>query len=146
MHHVLYRSCAVRPFFESQLLDLLEQSRTRNEQRNLMGLLCYSHDGHLVQVLEGEAPAVHEAFARILRDGRHQQATVLSDAAGPYVWRPAYGLRSGRTGRISLADWLPGGAPPVPRAIARAHRRPALGGLTDGLWRGVNREGMVAQD
>lgn len=69
-----------------------------------MGLLCHSHDGYVIQMLESKAPAMHEAFARILRDGHHQQVTVLSDAAGPYVWQPAYSLRSGRTGGISLAD------------------------------------------
>ena len=101
---MLYRSCAVHPFFKSQLLDLPKQSRTRNEQHNLMGLLCHSHDGHLMKMLESKTPAMHEAFARILRNGCHQQVTVPSDVAGLYVWQTACGLRLGRTGGISLAD------------------------------------------
>ncbi|WP_161599620.1 BLUF domain-containing protein [Hymenobacter nivis] len=94
VHHLLYRSRAVHPFSEAQLLNLLEQARTYNAQHDLTGLLCYSRDGHFVQVLEGEATTVHELFAHILRDGRHQQVTVLSDAAGPARmfsdWRMAF--------------------------------------------------------
>ncbi len=81
-HHVLYRSRAVHSFSEAQLLGLLEQARAHNAQHYLTGLLCYSREGRFVQVLEGEATAVHEVFARIQRDGRHQQVKVLSDAAG----------------------------------------------------------------
>ncbi|AMJ66057.1 BLUF domain-containing protein [Hymenobacter sp. PAMC 26628] len=114
VHHVLYRSRAVHPFSEAQLLDLLEQSRAYNEQHDLTGLLCYSRDGHFVQVLEGEAAAVHAVFARIQRDGRHQQVKVLSDAAGPARmfgdWRMAFA-------RVEAAEfhWLIG--------YLEAHRR-----------------------
>jgi len=51
-----------------------------------------------MQMLESKTPAMHEAFARILRNGCHQQVTVLSDVAGLYVWQTACGLRLGRTG------------------------------------------------
>ncbi|OGX91421.1 BLUF domain-containing protein [Hymenobacter coccineus] len=94
VHHVLYRSQAAHPFSEDQLLELLEQARVGNEQHNLTGLLCYSHDGHFVQVLEGEEMAVREMFAHIQRDARHQRVTVLSEAAGPARmfgdWRMAF--------------------------------------------------------
>jgi hypothetical protein len=81
VHHVLYRSRATRPFTDDQLLQLLEQSQAWNDQCNITGLLCYSRDGYFVQLLEGDALDVHSLFARILADPRHQQVTVLSDAA-----------------------------------------------------------------
>ncbi|MGI4886919.1 MAG: BLUF domain-containing protein [Janthinobacterium lividum] len=96
VHHVLYRSRAVRPFSDGQLTDLLEQSRAWNEPRDLTGLLVYSRDGHFVQIIEGDALEVHALFARILRDPRHEQVTLLSEAAGPARrfpdWRMAFAV------------------------------------------------------
>ncbi|MGI4734796.1 MAG: BLUF domain-containing protein [Janthinobacterium lividum] len=94
VHHVLYRSRAVRPFSDGQLTDLLEQSRAWNEPRDIAGLLVYSRDGHFVQVIEGDALEVHALFARIRRDPRHEQVTLLSEGAGHVRrfpdWRMAF--------------------------------------------------------
>ncbi|TVT39286.1 BLUF domain-containing protein [Hymenobacter setariae] len=86
IHHVLYRSKAVRLFTKGQLTDLLEQSRAWNEAHNLTGLLCYSSDGHFVQVLEGPAAEVRALFAKIRQDTRHYRVQALSNRATPLRW------------------------------------------------------------
>jgi hypothetical protein len=86
IHHVLYRSKAVHLLTDRQLIDLLEQSRAWNEAHNLTGLLCYSSDGHFVQVLEGPAAEVCALFAKIRQDTRHYRVQALSNRATPLRW------------------------------------------------------------
>lgn len=81
VQHVLYRSRATMAFSEDQLGALLTESRAWNEAHGITGLLCYSN-GQFVQVLEGTPEAVHQLYARIQRDQRHQQVVTLHDAAG----------------------------------------------------------------
>ncbi len=138
VHHVLYRSRAVRPFTDGQLTDLLEQARAWNEAHDLTGLLVYCADRHFVQVLEGDAPAVHGLMARILRDPRHRHVTVLRDAAGDARhfpdWRMAFaaaepaefhwliGYFAARTQHL-MQPHRPVGDPPPVRPTARVWRR-----------------------
>jgi len=93
VYHLLYCSQAVRLLSEEQLADLFEASLTWNAQCGITGLLCYGN-GHFVQVLEGEAAAVEELFARIQRDRRHHHVHVLSRGGGPARrfddWRMAF--------------------------------------------------------
>lgn len=93
VYHLLYCSQAVHGFSEEQLADLLEASLAWNAQCNITGLLCYGN-GHFVQVLEGEAAAVEDLFARIQRDRRHHHLHVLSRGTGPARqfddWRMAF--------------------------------------------------------
>jgi hypothetical protein len=78
MHHLIYLSRASQPFTETQLQDLLADSRRANTQQNLSGILLYGNNQFL-QVLEGEESAVRAAYARIGRDPRHQNLTVFAD-------------------------------------------------------------------
>ena len=93
VYHLLYCSQAVRLFGEEELADLLEASLAWNARCDITGLLCYGN-GHFVQVLEGEAAAVEELFARIQRDRRHYHVHVLSRGVGPARrfddWRMAF--------------------------------------------------------
>jgi hypothetical protein len=86
VQHVLYRSKARQPMSPDQLTELLEESRTWNEQHQITGLLCYSSDGHFVQVIEGPAAEVNELFARIRQDTRHYSVTALSQKASSTRW------------------------------------------------------------
>lgn len=94
VQHVLYRSQAVQPLTANQRTELLEQSRAWNEQHHITGLLCYSHSGHFIQVIEGSALNVHALFAKIRRDKRHHQVVLLSDKASAVRcfpdWQMAY--------------------------------------------------------
>jgi CheY-like chemotaxis protein len=84
LHHLLYQSQATTPMSETQLTELLIQSRAYNAAHSLTGVLLYSH-GHIVQLLEGSEAAVHEVFARIARDPRHNTVVKLAD--GPVAQR-----------------------------------------------------------
>lgn len=88
VHHVLYHSQATQLFTRAQLAELLEQSRYWNEQHNVTGLLCYSHSGHFVQMIEGTTAAVHGLFTKIQQDPRHHSVVALSDRAGAARWFP----------------------------------------------------------
>lgn len=86
VQHILYRSQAVRPLTEGQRTDLLEESRAWNEQHHITGLLCYSHSGHFVQIIEGATQDVHALFTKIRQDKRHQNISLLSDRASETRW------------------------------------------------------------
>jgi hypothetical protein len=88
VHHVLYCSHATQPFTQAQLTDLLEQSRAWNRQHQVTGLLSYTHDGRIVQLLEGPVEAVHALYSRIRQDARHYKVETLSDQAGSKRWFP----------------------------------------------------------
>lgn len=70
MIHLIYISSATRVMKESDLLEILEQSRTRNVSKNVTGMLLY-RDGAFLQVLEGEEKDVDEIYKSILLDERN---------------------------------------------------------------------------
>lgn len=58
----------------STLADLLVDFRTRNEARDITGLLVFDQ-GRFFQVFEGPEPAVDHLWDRIQRDDRHELVT-----------------------------------------------------------------------
>lgn len=60
----------------SQLAQLLERVREKNEKLGLTGMLLYS-GGNIIQVLEGPEHAVREVFAAITTDRRHTDVVTL---------------------------------------------------------------------
>lgn len=73
---LVYTSSATRLLSQDALMDLLAHSRARNVADGLTGALVYC-DGTFMQALEGPAAAVEATYARIGRDGRHRDATLL---------------------------------------------------------------------
>lgn len=63
---------------ESTLAGILESSQRNNTRNHITGMLLY-YGGSFMQVLEGEKAAVHETYARICRDPRHQGITIMMD-------------------------------------------------------------------
>jgi len=86
VQHLLYRSQAQHLLSSAQLTDLLQQSQALNEVNQITGLLCYSDDGHFVQVIEGSARDVHALYAKIQQDRRHCHVTLLGDKASATRW------------------------------------------------------------
>ena len=76
LFHLIYVSTAVVPMTEDGLVQLLDQSRSGNEQNGLTGMLLYKN-GHFMQVLEGEESTVMEIFHDIRKDWRHKSVDVL---------------------------------------------------------------------
>ena len=70
MFYLVYVSVAAENVSKDELLEILAQSRTRNAEAGITGMLLYK-DGNFMQVLEGEEQAVRDLYARIRRDPRH---------------------------------------------------------------------------
>lgn len=103
----LYRSAA-QPWLDgSDLQDILEAARRRNQALGLTGCL-HHEDGLFFQWLEGPAPALVQVGNLILRDGRHQDITFLDQGALDHRrfqdWRMHFSDRK----RASLMDWFAG--------------------------------------
>jgi hypothetical protein len=78
MHHIIYMSQASKPLSPEELVRLLIQARSVNEQHYITGALVYG-DNHFLQVIEGEEKAVTTLYQRIARDYRHKQVVKLAD-------------------------------------------------------------------
>ena len=76
MIRIVYVSVANKPFEEKALLQLLAKCRASNTERQISGQLIYS-DGTFMQVLEGPEKEVDDTYARIKKDTRHNNITLL---------------------------------------------------------------------
>ncbi len=76
MIHLIYVSSATMPLSEDELIGLLDQSRKRNRDLNVTGMLLYA-DGNFIQVLEGEEADVDAIFLSILNDRRNRGIIVI---------------------------------------------------------------------
>lgn len=84
MHHIVYTSTANVFLNEEEMRRALCYWRTKNARLGITGVLLYS-EGQIMQVLEGEAEAVHALYANIAADVRHRSVTKLAD--GPVLGR-----------------------------------------------------------
>ncbi|GAB3586449.1 BLUF domain-containing protein [Hymenobacter daeguensis] len=78
MKHIAYLSRAVHPLSDTQLQELLTQSRRDNTRHGITGVLFYSH-GNIAQLFEGEEAIANALFERIAQDGRHSHVVKLID-------------------------------------------------------------------
>ena len=72
----IYASAASSNFSAKDLADLLEKAQQNNAKLGLTGMLLYA-EGSFFQVLEGPADVVAAQYAKIERDPRHSQVTVV---------------------------------------------------------------------
>lgn len=82
LYSLVYTSAATVPFTPDDLEHLLRNSRTRNHDDGITGLLLYRR-GRFVQFLEGPESAVQALLARIRADPRHENIRVLIDGFTP---------------------------------------------------------------
>lgn len=80
LHHLMYQSRATAPMGETELTQLLTQSRAFNAAHDITGILLYSQ-GNIIQLLEGPESNVRAVFARIVRDARHTNIIKLADGS-----------------------------------------------------------------
>ncbi len=73
---LVYLSSATDRFDEGRIPDLLAQSREKNGELDVTGLLLYE-EGRILQVLEGEAETVEKLFDTIRNDRRHSGCIVV---------------------------------------------------------------------
>jgi hypothetical protein len=81
MYQLVYTSIANREFSAADLKKLLLRARVRNKEAGVTGVLVF-HDGTFLQALEGEKRAVIDIFARIEKDPRHRDVSVLHRGPG----------------------------------------------------------------
>ena len=74
--HLIYVSTAMQRFSAEDLLQLLNQARTKNARLGLTGMLLYT-ENNFFQVLEGEPAVVDELFQTISQDERHMKTVTI---------------------------------------------------------------------
>lgn len=78
MFYLLYISYATEPFSEEELRELLVQSRKKNKEHSITGMLVYI-EGKFIQVLEGEKKKVEQLYEVIRQDPRHEKVSTLME-------------------------------------------------------------------
>ena len=73
---LLYASRAAQPITTDLMESILTQSRARNPELGVTGILCYSGDTFM-QVLEGGRRQVSNLYSAIVRDPRHVDVQLL---------------------------------------------------------------------
>ena len=76
MFCVIYRSIVDSIIEQSDIYDLLEQSKTYNGKNDITGCLLY-YNHQFVQYLEGDSVKVLALFEKIKRDSRHKNVQLL---------------------------------------------------------------------
>ena len=74
---LMYASRAVQGIDHDALGAILKQSKARNPQAGVTGVLCLS-DGIFLQLLEGGRTPVSALYNRIAADKRHRDVTLLN--------------------------------------------------------------------
>ncbi len=74
--YLVYVSIAAEEFEADALLEILRASRENNTRDGVTGILLYK-ERRFMQLLEGEEKMVRATYARIVRDSRHRDVTIL---------------------------------------------------------------------
>ncbi len=74
--HLIYVSESARPMTADDLEELLEETRSRNDDCRITGMLLYKN-GRFMQLLEGEEEDVVKIYRSIERDDRHKEVRML---------------------------------------------------------------------
>jgi len=82
MYHLVYTSYAEQTFAESDLMLLLNQSRSANKPKEITGLLLHLQ-GKFIQVLEGDKSEVKKLYEKIAKDTRHKKVTTVIEGDYP---------------------------------------------------------------
>lgn len=107
MKRIIYCSQASYDLGPAELVALLEAAREKNERAGLSGMLLYCSQSFL-QVLEGDAAALTDAYASILADSRHTNLRVLLDAEVPGPLFPDWTMGFEHVDDEELAEQLDG--------------------------------------
>jgi len=74
---LLYVSRATDLFEPSSINELMEKSQANNSLADISGILC-SGRGYFIQAMEGSEERVLSLYAKVLKDERHCEASLLS--------------------------------------------------------------------
>ena len=76
MFELLYTSISPKGMSDSDLKDILEKSRLKNQNLGITGMMIY-HDREIIQILEGEKDIVQALFQTIFNDSRHSSVDLF---------------------------------------------------------------------
>ena len=82
VYSLVYVSTGSSRFSPRELGDILAASRSNNAAIGVTGILLY-RDGNLMQVLEGDEPAVRTLYERIEGDPRHHGVITVWETEEP---------------------------------------------------------------
>lgn len=103
---LIYASKVSAQFGPMDMHDILDRSRRNNTENGITGLLVMA-DGYFFQALEGDRAAVHQVYAKILRDSRHNQSEILSSTEIQkrlfFDWSMGYVLRTEKNRPLFLS-------------------------------------------
>jgi hypothetical protein len=88
---LLYVSSATNRFTRPEIDELLDISRRNNPTLGISGILLYK-DGNLMQLLEGEQRALAELYAKIGRDPRHHDLTLIWEGSEDQRQFPSWSM------------------------------------------------------
>jgi hypothetical protein len=98
---LLYASRATQALTHDIIESILAQSRRRNPELGITGILCYSGNMFL-QVLEGGREHVNRLYGDIVRDDRHRDVVLLH-----YCEIPERRFANWTIGQVNLAKTNP---------------------------------------
>ena len=76
LYCIVYFSVAAIHIDETDILELLDKSRSFNADHNITGLLL-AHAQHFAQLIEGPELAIKQLFEAICRDSRHHRIELV---------------------------------------------------------------------
>lgn len=101
MHTLIYLSASSSLFSHDDIIQILQTSRTNNEQLDITGLLLY-HEGSILQILEGEKERLYTLYNKIRLDRRHKGVIKMIDSP---INERSFGDWSMGFKQISNHDW-----------------------------------------
>lgn len=78
MYELIYISQSVRYFSKAELEELAEKARTKNNNKEITGMLLYI-DGEFMQLLEGPRTKVRGLMRYIEKDSRHHSIRIIKE-------------------------------------------------------------------
>ena len=73
---LIYYSDACESLTAKETVEMLKDAPQRNDDQHLTGVICFSVE-HFLQVIEGDPKRVNALYAKLLRDPRHANPTLL---------------------------------------------------------------------
>lgn len=134
----IYASAASRVFHIDELAELLQVARDTNAKLGLTGMLLHA-EGSFFQVLEGRADVVDALYAKIERDQRHDQVTLVIREPIPKRCFDAWTMGFHKVSREELAgmsgtnDFF--GKDRTTLSVDAGRARKLLAAFREGSWR-----------
>jgi len=94
---LIYASRSTQSADETLVRSILDQSDRRNVEAGITGVLCVCHGDIFMQALEGGRDEVNRLYAKLVRDPRHTDVTLLD-----YAEISERRFASWRMGRVDL--------------------------------------------